>query len=76
MSELEFIDIFADNLRSLMFEVGISQNELAREIGVSKSVISKYLNKQAMPSIKNFLNICYVLECDTRELFESYDLIH
>jgi transcriptional regulator with XRE-family HTH domain len=76
MSEQEFIDIFADNLRSLMYEVGISQNELAKEIGVDKSVISRYLNKQTMPSIKNFLNICYVLECDTRELFEPYDLIH
>lgn len=76
MSEQEFIDIFADNLRSLMYEVGISQNELAKEIGVDKSVISRYLNKQTMPSIKNFLNICYVLECDTRELFELYDLIH
>lgn len=76
MSEQEFIDIFADNLRSLMYEVGISQNELAKEIGVDKSVISRYLNKQTMPSIKNFLNICYVLECGTRELFEPYDLIH
>ena len=75
MNELDFIDIFADNLRDMLEEVGISQQELANEIGVSKGTISKYLNKQAMPSLKNFMNICYALDCDPQDLFVPYDRI-
>ena len=75
MNELDFIDIFADNLRDMLEEVGISQQELANEIGVSKGAISKYLNKQAMPSLKNFMNICYALDCDPQDLFIPYDRI-
>lgn len=75
MNELDFIDIFADNLRDMLEEVGISQQELANEIGVSKGTISKYLNKQAMPSLKNFMNICYALDCDPQDLFIPYDRI-
>ena len=75
MNELDFIDIFADNLRDMLEEVGISQQELANEIGVSKGTISKYLNKQAMPSLNNFMNICYALDCDPQDLFIPYDRI-
>lgn len=75
MSELDFIDIFADNLRDLMKEVGISQQELADETGISKGTISKYIHKQIMPSLKNFMNICYVLDCDPTDLYIPYDRI-
>ena len=75
MSELEVIDIFADNLRDLMQEVGITQRELADESGVTEATISRYLNKQRMPTLKAFLNICYVLECQPNELIDNYDLI-
>ena len=46
MSEIEFMDIFGDNLESLMNDVGIGVNQLAREINVSKAVISRYINKR------------------------------
>lgn len=76
MSELDFIDIFADNLRDLMKEVGISQQELANETGLAKGTISKYLHKQIMPSLKAFMNICYALNCEPQDLFIPYELIH
>ena len=63
MSEIELMEIFADNLRDKMIEVGVGQNELAREINVGKSTISRYLSKERMPTLKVLLNICYVLEC-------------
>lgn len=75
MSELDVIDIFADNLRDLMKEVGITQRELAREINVNESTISKYLSKQIMPSFRNFMNICYVLDCEPTDLYIPYDKI-
>lgn len=46
ISEVEFIDIFADNLRDIMYEMDISEGELARRTGLSKMAISRYLNKK------------------------------
>lgn len=76
MSEVEFLNIFADNLRDLMKEVGVSQNELASMIGTSKSVVSRYINKQIIPSLPTFINICIALDCDLEELVPTYDYIH
>lgn len=76
MSEVEFLDIFADNLRDLMEELGVSQNKLAKEIGISKSVVSRYLNKQIIPSLPTFINICVALDCRPDDLIPLYDFIH
>ena len=76
MSEVEFMDIFGDNLCDLMEEKGVGQNELAREIGVSNPTISYYINKQRMPSLPVFINICIALECDCDDLVPMYDYIH
>ena len=59
MSEIEFMDIFGDNLESLMNDVGVGVNQLAREINVSKAVISRYINKQRIPSLKTFFKYMY-----------------
>lgn len=75
MSEIEFMDIFSDNLESLMNDVGIGVNQLAREINVSKAVISRYINKQRIPSLKTFLNICIALDCQPDDLVPLYEFI-
>ena len=56
ISEITFIDIFADNLREIMKEVGITQSELADEAGLSRASINRYLNKQRMPDLVSLLN--------------------
>ena len=76
MSEVEFMDIFGDNLRDLMEEVGVGQNQLAREIGVSNQTISYYINKKRMPSLPTFINICISLNCDPDDLVPMYDYIY
>lgn len=75
MSEVEFIDVFADNLRDIMQEVGITQSELADESGVSRATINRYLAKQRLPTLKALINICDVLDCDLDELIPTYDKI-
>lgn len=75
ISEVEFIDIFADNLREVMKEVGITQAELADEAGINRSTISRYLNKQRLPDLVSVLNICFILECDVSDLVPTYALI-
>lgn len=76
MSEVEFLSIFADNLRDLMVEVGVGQNELAKEIGIDKAAVSRYLNKQIIPSLPTFINICVALDCRPDDLIPLYDFIY
>ena len=75
MSEVEFIDIFGDNLRSLMEERGYTRRELARESRISHVTISRYLNKERMPTAKSLVNLAFALECDLDELAPTYDYV-
>lgn len=68
MSELEWMDIFGDNLKSLLEEQWMSQQELADVTGISKSTISRYINKQCMPSVAALVNIAYALNCEIDDI--------
>lgn len=70
MTEVEWIDIFANNLRDILKDRKMSQKELANEIWVSEATISRYINKQRMPSIKHILEISYALNVDVNELID------
>lgn len=70
MSEKEWLEIFGDNLPSILEEYGLSQRDLADEIGISESTISKYINKKQMPSIKVIVNIVYALGIEFDELID------
>lgn len=72
INEIELIDIFADNLRDIMFEKNISQAELSRLSRVSSTSISNYLNKRKLIGLPALMNICQVLECSITELL-PYD---
>lgn len=75
ISEVEFIDIFADNLRDIMYEMDISEGELARRTGLSKMAISRYLNKKRMPTLKALVNLSYVLCVPITDLIPTYAMI-
>lgn len=72
MSELEWIDIFSGNLRSIMEEVGVTQKELAKDSGLSKSMISDFVNGKRMPGVKSLVSIIHAFpELDDDDLFNS-----
>lgn len=75
MSEQEWLNIFADNLRDIMDEANMSQKQLAKETGITQATISRYLTKNQMPSIKAVVNICYALDCDLYDLLDFGDMI-
>ena len=75
ISEVEFIYIFADNLKDIMDEIGINQNQLAKEARLTRGTISKYLNKKMMPSVRAIMNLCYVLNCEYSDLLPAYSLV-
>lgn len=61
MSQQEWLDIFGDNLVSILEEQRISQKELSRLTGLSESTISRYINKLQMPNMRAIINISYAL---------------
>ena len=75
MSEVEWIEIFGDNLASLLDDARMTQRELADETGLSDSTISRYLNKQMAPSFKAIINISYALDVSIDELMDFGDRI-
>lgn len=75
MSEIEWMEIFAGNLQSLMVETGFSQSYLARESGINQGTISRYLAGTQMPSIKSIVNMAYAMNCDIVDLIDFGDTI-
>lgn len=75
MRESEFIRIFSDNLRYSLEYANMTQRELADDIGVDESTISRYLRQQAMPTIKNVINMACVLDCDISDLVPCDEII-
>ena len=75
MTEIEWMDIFAKNLRELMREKRMTQSELASASGMTQGMISSYLSKQKMPKIKSLINLSYALDCSLDELADFGDTI-
>lgn len=75
MTEQEWLDIFGDNLVSLMRDRGVTQNELAVESGVSQASISAYINGRKMPGVRALINLADALRVDMNEFMEFGDII-
>lgn len=60
--------MFAENLKSVMADKGISQQELAARIGRGKSSVSQYLSGKNIPKKDVQLKIAEVLECSLEDL--------
>ena len=75
MKEIDFIDIFSDNLRSAMNYCNMTQRELADASGLDESVISRYLRGHVMPSTRCLVNIAYALDCHIEDLIQCDELV-
>ena len=62
MGQQEWLNIFGDNLASILEEERMSQRELARLTGLNDSTISRYINKLQMPTVRAIINISFALE--------------
>lgn len=75
MTEHEWLDIFGDNLVSLMRDWNMSQSELSQRSGVSQSSISAYINKRKMPGVKALINIADVFDVSLDDFMNFGDII-
>lgn len=66
-------EIFAENLTKLMREKGISQNELARQIGVSVGSVNFWCNAVNVPRPKVLDRLCEFFDVPQVELTTNKD---
>lgn len=67
MSELKLLELFSRNLKRMMKEDHMKEEYLADEIGISRSMVSRYVNGQSMPSFLTVVKIADVLFCSLDE---------
>ena len=75
MTELEWLDIFGDNLADLLKYAHMTQRDLADAAGISESVISDYIHKRKMPGLRAVINISYALGCSIDDLIDFEEMI-
>ena len=75
MSQQEWLDIFGDNLASILEEECISQKELSRLTGLSESTISRYINKLQMPTVRAIINISFALDWSFEDMLNYGDML-
>lgn len=75
MSQQEWLNIFVDNLVSILEEEQVSQKELSRLTGLSESTISRYINKLQMPTVRAIINISYALDWSFEDMLNYGDII-
>lgn len=73
MTHDEWRIVFGDNLKSILQDYNMSQNELATITGLSPGTISDYVNGWAAPSIFSVVNIAHALDVDIDELVDTGD---
>lgn len=75
MSEMEWMDIFGDNLVDLLKEARMTQRDLADATGLTEAAISNYINKRRMPTVKALINISEALDISLDEFMFFGDTI-
>lgn len=70
MTQIEWKEIFGSNLSEILEEKGMSQSQLAKDAGLSKSRINDYINGHATPTIFAIINIAYALDMDINDLVD------
>ena len=75
MSELQWLDIFGDNLARMMVEENMTQRELADLSGLGEATISRFVNKQMIPSLRAVINLSYALHCTVDELVDFGEMM-
>ena len=58
----------AKNLRSIMYDRGITQAELSKKLGISKGTLSCWMNGTRIPRMHNIDTLCEYLGCSRADL--------
>lgn len=62
--------MFSEKLTEQRKKSNLTQNDLAKEIGTTQQLLSKYEQNKSYPSIDMLIKICLALKCSSDELLE------
>ena len=62
------IEQIRERLAEIIKQSGMTQNELAKKIGIKQQQISCYINGQKMPALDTLANLCAILKLDANEI--------
>lgn len=57
-----------EKLQEAIKQSGMTQAELAKQIGVCQQAIGQYLHQNRMPALDTLANLCVVLNLDANEI--------
>lgn len=66
---------FGQNLKEAMDTAEMNARDLAIEIAVGESTISRYINGTRLPDLLTLVNIAYALACDLDDLIDVSEMI-
>lgn len=75
MKTTEWKNVFANNLVDILDEKGMTQLQLAKDSGLSMSMISDYINKRSVPGVFAVINMAYALDMEVSELVDFGDRV-
>lgn len=55
-------------LREEINASSLSQKEIARQLGINPSTVSKYTRKNVYPSLDTFANLCKILDVSSDDI--------
>ena len=59
---------FKDNLKRIREDRNLTQDDIAREIGISRQSVSKWENGVAEPDLETLSKLCFILNCSLEDL--------
>lgn len=72
LSDDDWKRMFSNRLRHKLMNLGIQQQQLSDETGISYVTINKYIKGKAIPNAINISRIAKVLHCSVDELVDDY----
>lgn len=68
--EVDYIAYIRDRITRLRMEKGVSEYQMSLELGQNKNYIQGISSGKALPSMKQFLNICDYFEITPEQFFD------
>lgn len=57
-----------ENIAKEIKNSGLSQTEIARQLGVKQPTVGQYISGRATPSLNTFANLCVILDVDPADI--------
>lgn len=72
--EFKWGQCFGQNLQRMLHKKQIDQGHLARQLGTTDTMISRYVHGVSIPSVYKVIRFADIIGCDVGELIKSvYD---